>query len=206
MHATGFNLLVDQLHPGASYFMGASSIRERFPGLDSSFDGAVLLGYHAMAGTPRAVRDHTFASAAFTGMELNGQPVGEIGIDSLLLGLHRVPVLLVTGDDAACREAGQVLPGTATYSTKQAWGRHSALMKPPRRVNIEIREAVKQAVLNPEPCSPFTLPGPYELKVHYLSTDLADSIPQDGSHQTRLDGLTVQYQDTELVRLFTRAL
>ena len=206
MHASGFNLRIDRLHPGASYFMGASRIGERFPGLDSSFNGAILLGYHAMAGTKHAVRDHTFSSTTFRGMELNGEPIGEIGIDSLLLGLHRVPVLLVTGDDKTCQEAENVLPGTATYQTKRAWGRHSALLKPPSLVNTEIREAVRQALINQARCTPHTNPGPYELKVRYMSTDLADSIPTDGIHQIRLDGSTILYKDTNLVGLFSKAL
>ena len=207
MHATGFNLLIDQLHPGASYFMGASKIEERFPGIDSSFDGAILLGYHAMAGTKQAVRDHTFSSLTFTGMELNGQPIGEIGIDSLLLGLHHVPVLLVTGDDKTCQEAQQELGHhSATYQTKTAWGRHSALMKPPRKVNVEIKEAVKQALFDQDQCTPYIIPGPYELKVQYMSTDLADRIPINGMDQIRLDGLTFLFKDTNLVSLFSKAL
>ncbi|SMF91908.1 D-amino peptidase [Paenibacillus uliginis N3/975] len=206
MHASGFNLLIDQLHPDASYFMGASKIEDRFPGIDSSFHGAILLGYHAMAGTKHAVRDHTFSSMTFIGMELNGQPIGEIGIDSLLLGLHQVPVLLVTGDDKTCQEAEQILPHTTTYQTKTAWGRHSALMKSPRKVNMEIKEAVKQALFNQAQCLPYSSTGPYELKVQYMSTDLADAVQTDGIHQVRLDGLTIVYKDTNLVSLFSKAL
>lgn len=206
MHATGFNLIIEQLHPGASYYMGAGKIEERFPGIDSSYDGAILLGYHARAGTRQAVRDHTFSSMTFTGMELNEQPIGEIGIDSLLLGLQQVPVLLVTGDDKTCHEAAQVLGQVATYQTKQAWGRHSALMKPPRKVYAEMKEAVKDALSNRSQCTPYSIPGPYELKVQYMSTDLADSIPCDGVDQIRLDGLTVLYKDHNLVKLFARAL
>jgi len=206
IHATGFNLIIERLHPGALYYMGSSKLEERFPGADASFDGAILLGYHAMAGTRGAVRDHTFSSLSYIGMELNGQPIGEIGIDSLLLGLLDIPVLLVTGDDKTCEEARRTLHHAETYQTKQAWGRHGALLKPPSRVHAELKEAVKRALLSREHCRPYTQAGPYELKVQYASTDLADSIRCDGLRQTRLDGLTVQFEDERLTSLFSRAL
>jgi D-amino peptidase len=205
-HGTGYNFLVDQLHPGALYFMGAAKADKRFPGLDASFDGALLIGYHAMAGKLQAVRDHTFSSKSYTGIELNGKPIGEIGIDSLLFGLHGVPVLMVSGDDATCEEAKRQLGEVTTYETKKAVGRHSALMKAPKRVHAEIKQAIAQALSARSKARPYTLPGPYELTLRFLSTDLADGRYCDGRETIRVDGLTVVYKDTDLVRLFSRAL
>lgn len=207
MHATGINFIPDKLHPGASYFMGATSFKERFPGIDSSFDGALLVGYHAMAGRAEAVRDHTYSSRAFTSVELNGRPIGEIGLDSMLLARYGVPVLLVTGDDKTCEEAKLELgQNVTTYCTKQAWGRHSALLTPPQKVRSEIKEAIGEAVNKREACQPHSIDGPYELTVHYLSTDLADGRYCDGIHTERLDGLTIRTKETDLIRLLSRAL
>lgn len=41
IHATGVNFIPERLHPGALYAMGGTSFTERFPGLDSLFDGAL---------------------------------------------------------------------------------------------------------------------------------------------------------------------
>lgn len=206
IHATGINFIPERLHPGASYVMGGTQFDERFPGLDASFDGALLIGYHAMAGTARAVRDHTFSSRSFTAVELNGKPIGEIGLDGLLLGRYNVPVLLVSGDDATCLEAEQELVGVMTYCTKKALGRHSALLKPPQKVRLEMNEVISQAIRNRGQCKPHVLEGPYELTVRYLSTDLADARYCDGISANRLDGLTIQVKDDDLVRLLARAL
>ncbi|MFK7695220.1 M55 family metallopeptidase [Paenibacillus sp. HJGM_3] len=207
VHATGINFVPDRLHPGASYFMGATSFKERFPGIDASFDGAFLIGYHAMAGVAQAVRDHTYSSRSFSSVKLNGRPVGEIGLDGLLLGQYGVPVLLVTGDDKTCEEAKQELgQGVATYCTKKAWGRHSALMIPPQRVRTEIKEAIGEAIRNRAECRPHRIEGPYELTVQYLSTDLADGRYCDGVQSERLDGLTIRTKDTDLIRLMSRGI
>ncbi|GIP36154.1 M55 family metallopeptidase [Paenibacillus sp. J2TS4] len=205
-HATGFNFIPENLHPGAMYCMGGTPMNERFPGLDSSFDGAMLIGYHGMAGTPRAVRDHTMSSATYQRTELNGNPVGEIVLDAMLFGLHNVPVLLVTGDDATCREAEQALGSVHTYETKTAITRHSALIKPPQRVHSEIKKAVQQAVEERGICRPLAIPGPYELLLEMNSTDLADSRYTDGETSIRLDGLRILYKDDDYVRLLGRAM
>lgn len=205
-HGTGFNFVTELLHPGALYCMGGTPLAERFPGLDESFDGAMLIGYHGMAGTIRAVRDHTFSSAAYQHMELNGKPVGEIALDGHLFGMHGVPILLVTGDDATCREAQAELEGVSVYETKRAVGRHAALMKAPKQVRTEIRTAVKEALAARETCKPFVIPGPYELLVRYMSTDIADYKFCDGVSATRVDGLNVLYRDDHFVRMLARAL
>lgn len=205
-HASGFNFVPDLLHPGATYCMGATRLPERFPGLDSTFDGAFLIGYHGMAGTERAVRDHTFSSASYQYLKLNGKLVGEIAIDAHLFGRHGVPVLLVTGDDATCREAEATLDGVAVYETKRAVGRHAALMKAPQQVRQELREAVQKAILQRDRCKPYVIEGPYELVVRYASTDIAERKGGDGDRSVKLNGYEVLFQDDDLIRVLGRGM
>ncbi|MDF2815329.1 MAG: D-aminopeptidase [Paenibacillus sp.] len=207
-HGSGYNFLPELLHPGAEYCMGASPISERFPGLDASFDGAFLIGYHGMAGTIRSIRDHTFSSASYQHVELNGVPVGEIALDGHLIGEKGVPILLVTGDDSTCREAAATLEGVVVYETKRAVARHAALMKAPQRVRSEMKEAVKKAIqgLETNKPKPYVIPGPYELLVRYMSTDLADFKFCDGDKAVRVDGLTVLYREDQVTRVLARGL
>ena len=50
-HAASFNAPFLKLHPAARYVRGGGPNKLRWPGLDGSFDGLILLGYHARAGT-----------------------------------------------------------------------------------------------------------------------------------------------------------
>ena len=145
-HGTGFNFHVEHLHEGAEYVLGPSRMEKRFPGLDETFDGAMLIGYHAMAGTAEAVRDHSYVPTEWQSLSLNGRAVGEIAVDALFFGLHGVPVLLVSGDDKACAEARDVLPGVVTYETKRAFGKHVAITRAPARVYRELPDIVAQAL------------------------------------------------------------
>jgi len=203
-HATGFNFLYDRLHPAATYAMGPLPIPNRFAGLDASFDGALLLGYHAMAGTEGAILDHTYSTADIYGLTLNGSPIGEIGIDALLFGLHGVPVVFVSGDDKTCAEAKRQLGDVFTYETKRAAGRHSGVLKAPKLVYAEIGEAVQEAVRGRKACSPYRLDGPYEMKIEYTSARLAEGRTGKDADTTRVDGRTVRLTDADLLRLVTR--
>lgn len=205
-HASGFNFLTHQLHPGARYVQGVSQPGNRFPGLDSSFDGALLIGYHSMGGTLQAVRDHSYSSRNFTGMSLNGTPIGEIGLDALHFGLHGVPVIFVSGDDKACHEAQRQLGSAVTYVTKTGAGQHTAILKAPALARREMGEAIQEAVKRMDQAKPYVIPGPYELVVHYTATHIADSRVTDGDSVQRVDGLSVKYRDADFFKLMARAL
>ncbi|MFD1177850.1 M55 family metallopeptidase [Paenibacillus puldeungensis] len=204
-HGSGFNLMPELLHPAAQYVMGATRVENRFPGLDGGFTGAILLGYHAMGGTMRAVRDHTMTSEGWQSLKLNGRDIGEIGLDARLFGLHGVPVLLVTGDDSTCAEALRELEGVPVVSTKTAAGRHSALLKAPARVKEEMRLAVAAAVRDRGGRRPVVPDGPYELEIRFLHTDQADRRRYDGSTAWRKDGLTAVYRSDDFLRLLSEA-
>ncbi len=205
-HSSGFNFLVHKLHPGAKYCVGATKIPERFPGLDTSFDGAMLIGYHAMGGIEKAIRDHTMTSVGWQTIHLNGSPVGEIALDSLLFGLYNVPVLLVTGDDQTCVEAQKEISNVTVYETKQSYGRHAGLIKSPQLVHKELKEVIKKSLDNKVNVLPKQIQGPYNLAIRFVSTDQADSRYYDGIQAKRINGLTAVYYGDNLIDLLSRAL
>jgi len=56
-HSSGSNFVVEMLHPEGEYIIG-TGYRDWIP-LDESYDAMALLGFHAMAGTPNGVLEHT---------------------------------------------------------------------------------------------------------------------------------------------------
>ena len=79
-------------------------------GIDAQFDGVVFVGYHAGTTNPDGVRAHTFSSATLADVRLNGVTVNEGVWNAALAGHFGVPVLAVSGDEAAVKEvAAQVL-------------------------------------------------------------------------------------------------
>ena len=103
------NLIPEELHEAATLLRGTPRGFSMVEALDASTDAALFIGYHARAGTPRAVLDHTY-SGTVAAVRVNGTEVGETGINAYLAGHHGVPVVLVTGDRALTAEAKALLP------------------------------------------------------------------------------------------------
>ena len=62
-----------------------------------------------MAGTPDGGLNHTVVEHRLAVARFNGVEVGEVGINAALCGTWGCPVLLVTGDEAVCRERSELL-------------------------------------------------------------------------------------------------
>src|SRR4051812_37048616 len=88
--------------------------------LEKGCDAALFVGMHAKAGTADGVMSHTISTTTWQNLWFNQQSVGETGINAALCGHYGVPVLLVTGDEATCREATALLgPVLATVPVKR---------------------------------------------------------------------------------------
>src|SRR5437660_8974106 len=95
-------------------------------GLDASFDGALFVGYHASTTNTHGVRAHTFSSAHFTRVALNGNAVTEGEFNAAFAGELGVPVIFASGDDAAIEELRSRLGSIETVETKKNLRFHSA--------------------------------------------------------------------------------
>jgi D-amino peptidase len=88
------------------------------PGLDQTVAGLLLPGHHAKASTASAFLPHAW-SREWLDFTINGQSVGEIGIETCYAGHWDIPLIFVQGDEAACYEARQQFPGVVTAAVKQ---------------------------------------------------------------------------------------
>ena len=143
-HGCGVNFAASQLDDRVDLVQGVTP-GVRFAGISGS-SGLILLGYHAMAGTPGAVLEHTYSSKTIMNLYLNGRVTGEIGMDAAIAGEYGVPVILVSGDDKACREAAEWIPGVKTCCVKEGFGCNSGLLYSRRRSAELLRAGVLDAV------------------------------------------------------------
>jgi D-amino peptidase len=205
-HGTGFNLVMEDVDARAEIVAGAS-VPARFAGLDESFAGVILLGYHAMAGTEAAICDHTMSTATWLRYELCGVEVGEVGLDAAEAGLFDVPVILVTGDDKVCREAVEVLGGAVLVcQVKTGLARHGVRTLAPRAARKLVRAAAREAVATREQPPPYRPEPPYAARVTYVLTSHADARYCDGVTAIREDGRTIRYESDSLADLLRRSL
>jgi len=177
------NIIVEELHPEAEYEAGDLS-------LDETFDAVFLIGFHAMAGTKGAFLDHTQGPKWYN-YYLNGIRVGEIGQCAAIAGYYEVPVVLVTGDAAAVREAKELLGNEIeTVIVKYALSRFYARSIHPKRARELIRRAAKRALAKTHLIKPFKLKTPIEVKVEWTTTDVADELERHPGVK-RVDARTI---------------
>ena len=101
-HAGGYNINMGDMDGRAKY---EPACYPSLYWLDESFDGLIIIGQHSMAGTRNGFLDHTMNSMEWFQYKINGRPAGEIAILAARAGARKVPVLAVTGDEMAVREA-----------------------------------------------------------------------------------------------------
>lgn len=193
------NLILEELPPEVKLVTGQHCLRPlgQMEGMDSSFDAAILIGFHAQAGTRDAVQDHTFHLLS---LKVNGRGMGELGLCAALAGAFEVPVIFVSGDEAAVREAKTMIPGVQTVAVKKGIGNAVALSLHPQAACSRIYEKVKKAVeggKGKKRVRPVRFPGKVEMEIQFYSTtdgDLAELVP--GTR--RLDARTVSYRAKDI--------
>jgi D-amino peptidase len=194
-HHGGGNFLLESMpaHPRVTYECpgGPGAL---MPSLDSSFDGLLLLGHHAKAGTGGAFLDHTW-SGSWLDLAIDGQSIGEIGLEACCAGHWNVPVAMVQGDDACCAEAVALLPGVVVAPVKRAvsFGRAAGLAPELARALTadKVREAVRRLSESGEQFRAYKPPLPMSVTLSIATTEHAERLSQrPGVH--RLDGRTVE--------------
>jgi len=193
------NLLAEELNPVAELLSGGPKRLSMVEGIDGGFEAAMFVGYHARAGTRNATIDHTYTSRVYEA-RINGQPVGELALNAAMAGLHGVPVVLVSGDQALAAEAKALLGSVVeTVVVKEAVGRFAARSLAPSVACQRIRASAAAALKQKH--SPFTFKAPVRLEVDFVVSqmaDMAELVPGSG----RTGGRTVAFTGEDYREVF----
>ncbi len=140
-------------------------------GIDDSFSGAMFTGYHSAANTDGNPLSHTM-NTDLLHVTINGETASELYINCLIAAMHRVPVLLVTGDTMLCDWVKTKNPNISTVPVCQGVGNGSVSIHPDVAVE-RIYDAARQAVADDPAKYAFPLPERFDLAVTYRQHYLA---------------------------------
>jgi D-amino peptidase len=199
-HGPMRNLLPDLLDPRALLIKGRPKPMGMIEGLDGSYDAVLCVGFHARAGV-LGVLSHSFMGHEIEDIWLDDQVTGEIGLFEATASAYGVPLVLLTGDDAACSEAGAWNPAIRTVPVKFAKDRFAAQLVPVAEARAAI-ESEAAAALRALP-SPTTYATQRALSVRWQSASVASHL-QAIPGVTRRDDrtVTVTADMPQLYRLF----
>jgi D-amino peptidase len=167
-----FNSLIpDVLDPDCE-FVVQSEWTEYTEFLEEGCDACLLIGMHAMAGTPDGVMCHTVSGQQWTNLRFNGVLVGETGINAALCGNWGCPVALVTGDVATCKEAKDLLgEAITTVAVKKGLGRFSARNFPAVKAREMIEKGARESLKNLKNLRPYDPGRPCTIEVEFTTPD-----------------------------------
>ncbi|WP_251328005.1 M55 family metallopeptidase [Haloplanus pelagicus] len=197
-HWTMTNIPPAELHDAARLIRGSSKRRLMMQEFDESYDIVFFVGYHAMAGTPHAVLNHTMFPQMLSRIEINGREVGEMGINAGLPKHHGTPVGLVTGDDKTAAEAeGEFGTGEVeTVSVKEGIDRFSAHSLPLPEARERITSAATAAVerADTDDFDQSQVAEPVDIEIEWAATNHAyraddlEEVERVGGRTTRVTG------------------
>jgi D-amino peptidase len=179
---------------GAPYELGMMA------GISESYDASFQVGYHSMRHTHAGTLGHTY-TYSISELKLNGVTVGESGLSAAIAGHFGVPLVFISGDLHAVRQARGLVPGVIGVPTKEGVGVYGARSLTPRKAQELIRKGAKQAIEKVHEIRPYVLKKPIQMEVVFerpLMAQYASQIPL----VKRKDIRTVAYKAKDMVEAF----
>jgi D-amino peptidase len=196
-HGNGQNLLLDRLPNDVMVVRSWPRPLMMMEGIDGTFDAAIFIGYHSGTTNPDGVRAHTMSSANLAGVSLNGVDHNEAGLNAAIAGHFGVPVVMVSGDDAAIAETRALLGDIEGAVVKRAISFHAATTMTPAAGRAVIREKVETALRRLDDFQPYVLAAPITLELTYKNyrpaqvAALMQGIHRAGAHSIRYTGASI---------------
>ena len=197
-HGNGESLLIEKLPKNITLVRSWPRPLMMMQGIDETFAGAIFIGYHSSTTNPAGVRAHTMSSATLADVQLNGVSVPEAGINAAIAGHFNVPVIMISGDDAAVKEATGLLGNIEGAVVKWNYGFHSARTLMPEAANDLIREKVSGAMKRLGDFKPYKVSAPIRLDVRFKNYRPAEVLSYLSIVQ-RTDAHSIRFQGKDMI-------
>ena len=191
-HGNGENLLIEAFPKNVRIVRSWPRHGGMMAGLDSSFNAAIFVGYHASTTNPKGVRAHTFSSAHYARVTLNGNAVTEGEYNAAYAGAKGVPVIFVSGDDVAVAEIKSRLGDIEAVETKKSLGFHSAETLTPEVSCEKIFIGAKSALNRLHDFKPYVIKTPVTLEITFKNYTPAEVLSYLRVVQ-RVDSHTIRF-------------
>ena len=179
-HGNGQNLLIDQLPTDVRVIRSWPRRLSMVAGIDEAIDAAIFIGYHAGTNNPAGVRAHTFSSATLTRVAVNGMNMTEGSWNAAIAGQFGVPVVMMSGDDAAIAEVRKLIGNIEAAETKRSLGFHSASTITPQASATLIGQRVRTALGRLAEFKPYKVQTPVTVDVsfkNYMPAEVLAYLP-----------------------------
>jgi len=130
---------------------------------------------------------------------INGLIQLEASLNALIAGYYNVPVVLISGDQAAAEQAAQILGGIEVAIVKKGIGEAVITLSPAEACRL-IREKAETALRQIEGIKPYIIRPPFRLEIDFVSAgtaEIASWIPGVQRESSR----SISYTDNDLLKI-----
>jgi D-amino peptidase len=199
-HGIGQNILIEKLPDDVMLIRSQPRKNGMVSGIDNSFDGVMLIGYHSSTTNLEGVRAHTFSSAKLTRVGINEKSVSEGMWAAMVTGYYNVPVILISGDNIATKEMKDFIGDIETAVVKEAFGFHSAKSLTPNASCRLIKEASIKAVNRIKDFKPYKISTPVTLDVSFKNYRPVEVLSYL-SIVKRIDSHTIRFIGDDMIKV-----
>jgi len=199
-HGNGLNLLIEKFPADVRIVRSWPRPLMMMEGIDSSFSAAVFIGYHASTTNPQGVRAHTISSANLAAVLLNGVEVPEAAINAAVAGHFGVPIVAISGDDAAVAEAQRLIGPMEGAVVKRAISFHAANTLTPEAGRALIKEKVKAGLAKRAALKPYVVRKPVQLDITFKSYTPAEIVAYLPGVQ-RVNAHTIRFAGRDMLEV-----
>lgn len=213
-HSSAANLDLEKLHQAAEVLQGWGDEMNMLSGLDNTFKGVFLVGYHAGAQNNISVLAHTYCRHIHY-IKINGKIINETGIAALYAGYHDVPITFISGDDHTIKEAKSQLAKNFTgIAVKKTNSRDSALSYSLTKAAELLTNGAKEATTNLlyNKIAPTKFPLPLKMEISLFNIGYTISLFQkiygllvfDKAYQFDQEEFSIKFTAQSALEFFSR--
>jgi D-amino peptidase len=201
-HGGSATLSLTTMHPQAKLMTGSIGVSMT---LDRGYAGVAFVGQHSMANVRNGVMAHSYSSLGIQNLKVNGKPVGEIETRAAIAGAFGIPVLLLTGDQAAAAELHAIVPQAETAVVKEGLGRYSCVSLPAAQARSRIRDAAARAMKKLGVVRPFRIEGPVTIEIEHTTRNSLAPDADKAAGAEIVDDRTIRFKGRDFLDAWTRA-
>ena len=187
------------IHPRARLVMGGigpTMLMER------RFAAVAYVGQHSKANVRGGIMAHSYSSLGIQNMLLNGKAVGEIDVIAAMAGHFGTPVIMLSGDQAAANELGEIVPQAELAVVKEGIGHYACISLSAVAARDVIRDAARGSVAKISSIAPYRVAGPVTLQIEYTTRN---SLPFDTATPAGIevvDDRTIRFRGKDIAEVW----
>jgi D-amino peptidase len=190
------------IHPKAKLLMGAMGPSMT---MERGYVAVAFVGQHSRANSRGGVLAHSYSSLGIQKILMNGKPVGEIETRAALAGWYGVPVVMLSGDQAAASDLHDIVPGAEVAVVKEGMGYYACLSMSAAGARELIRERAQRAMQKIGQIPPYKIEGPVTIEVEYSTRSTPSPVAPLAPGSEMVDARTIRYSGKDFMEAWIRS-